>query len=112
MLRAMSDFLGAQKTCPSASTAFWKSSRQPLRNWAWQAREPQRSRDRTRFASRGRAGLPTTILYDGKTLTFLGKNANLFTQVAAPGTVDQLIDTLQEIPQTLAWSRSLDDQLV
>ena len=36
------------------------------------------------------------ILYDGKTLTFLGKNANLFTQVAAPGTVDQLIDTLQD----------------
>ena len=36
------------------------------------------------------------ILYDGKTLTFLGKNANLFTQVVAPGTVDELIDTLQD----------------
>jgi hypothetical protein len=36
------------------------------------------------------------ILYDGKTLTFLGKNANLYTQVDAPGTVDQLIDTLQD----------------
>ena len=35
------------------------------------------------------------ILYDGKALTLLGKNANLYTQVAAPGTVDQLIDALQ-----------------
>src|SRR6516164_7919658 len=35
------------------------------------------------------------ILYDGKALTLLGKNANLYTQAAAPGTVDQLIDTLQ-----------------
>ena len=36
------------------------------------------------------------ILYDGKTLTLFGKNANLYTQVAAPGTVDQLIDDLQD----------------
>jgi hypothetical protein len=36
------------------------------------------------------------ILYDGKALTLLGKNANLYTQVAAPGTVDQLIDALRD----------------
>ena len=35
------------------------------------------------------------ILYDGKALTLLGKNANLYTQIAAPGTLDQLIDDLQ-----------------
>jgi hypothetical protein len=35
-------------------------------------------------------------LFDGKTLTLLGKNANLYTQAAAPGTVDQLIDTLRD----------------
>src|SRR4029078_104516 len=35
------------------------------------------------------------ILYDGKLLTLLGKNANLYTQVSAPGTVDQLIDDLR-----------------
>ena len=61
------------------------------------ARELQRSPDRTRFASTRWGGFADVeILYDGKTLTFLGKNANLFTQVAAPGTVDQLIDTLQD----------------
>ena len=36
------------------------------------------------------------ILYDGKALTLLGKNANLYTQAAAPGTVDQLIDALRD----------------
>ena len=51
--------------------------------------------DKIRFARSG-GFADYEILYDGKTLTFLGKNANLFTQVAAPGTVDQLIDTLQD----------------
>jgi hypothetical protein len=35
------------------------------------------------------------ILYDGKVLTLLGNNSNLYTQVNAPGTLDQLIDDLQ-----------------
>jgi hypothetical protein len=34
--------------------------------------------------------------FDGKTLTFLGKNANAYAQVEAPGTIDQLIDTLRD----------------
>jgi hypothetical protein len=36
------------------------------------------------------------ILYDGKAVTLLGKNANLYTQTAASGTVDQLIDALRD----------------
>ena len=35
------------------------------------------------------------IVFDGKTLTLLGKNTNLFTQVEAPGTIDQLVDVLR-----------------
>jgi hypothetical protein len=35
------------------------------------------------------------MLFDGKTLTLLGKTANLFTQVDVPGTVDHLVDELQ-----------------
>src|SRR5215469_13254477 len=34
--------------------------------------------------------------FDGKTLTFLGKHANAYAQVEAPGTIDQLIDTLRD----------------
>ena len=33
--------------------------------------------------------------FDGKTLTILGKNLNVFTQVEIPGTVDNLIDELR-----------------
>ena len=34
--------------------------------------------------------------FDGKTLTFLGRNANAYAQVEAPGTIDQLVDTLRD----------------
>ena len=40
-----------RKPCRSDSTPFSKSSRRPIRNWALQPRELQRSSDRTRFAS-------------------------------------------------------------
>lgn len=34
------------------------------------------------------------VLFDGKTLTLLGKDANLYSQADAPGTIEQLIDEL------------------
>src|SRR5215470_5168942 len=34
--------------------------------------------------------------FDGRTLTLLGKNANLYAQVEAPGTIDQLVDVLRD----------------
>jgi hypothetical protein len=36
------------------------------------------------------------MVFDGKTLTLLGKNANLYAQIEAPGTIDQLVDVLRE----------------
>ncbi len=35
------------------------------------------------------------LAYDGKTLALLGKNLNIFTSTEAPGTIDDLIDTLR-----------------
>jgi hypothetical protein len=35
------------------------------------------------------------LVFDGKTLSFLGKHRNAYAQLEAPGTVDQLIDVLQ-----------------
>ena len=34
--------------------------------------------------------------FDGKTLTLLGKNLNLYTQLDVPGTIDHLVDELQK----------------
>ena len=36
------------------------------------------------------------MVFDGKALTLLGKNANLYAQVDAPGTIDQLVDVLRD----------------
>ena len=36
------------------------------------------------------------MIFDGKTLTLLGKDANLYTQAEAPGTIDHLIDELRD----------------
>jgi len=36
------------------------------------------------------------IVFDGKSLTLLGKNANLYAQIDAPGTIDQLVDLLRD----------------
>ena len=36
------------------------------------------------------------FVFDGKTLTFLGKHANAYAQVEAAGTIDQLIDVLRD----------------
>lgn len=45
-----------------------------------------------------RAGgfVDTETFFDGKTLTLLGKNANLYTQVEIAGTIDNLLDTMIE----------------
>ena len=97
MLKAMSDFLGAQKTLSVRfNTVFEVVSPTDQKLGLASSGTATLSRpDKIRFARWG-GFADYEILYDGKTLTFLGKNANLFTQVAAPGTVDQLIDTLQD----------------
>ena len=37
--------------------------------------------------------------FDGKTLTLLGKNLNLYTQLDVPGTIDHLVDELKDTYQ-------------
>jgi len=36
------------------------------------------------------------MVFDGTTLSLLGKNLNAYAQVPAPGTIDQLVDTLRD----------------
>ena len=36
------------------------------------------------------------MVYDGKTLTMLGKNANAFAKAEESGTIDQLVDVLRK----------------
>ena len=97
MLKAMSDFLGAQKTLSVGFDTVFEvvtPTDQKL-GLASSGTATLARPDKIRVARSG-GFADFEILYDGKTLTFLGKNANLYTQVDAPGTVDQLIDTLQD----------------
>jgi hypothetical protein len=47
------------------------------------------------IASRTGGYADVELVFDGKTLNALGKNINAYTQVDAPGTVDQLIERLR-----------------
>ena len=40
--------------------------------------------------------LDTETVFDGKTLTLLGKNKNIYTQVDIPGSIDHLVDELKD----------------
>ena len=47
-------------------------------------------------ASRSGGFADIETVFDGKTLTILGKNLNVYTQVAIPGSIDHLVDELRE----------------
>jgi hypothetical protein len=47
-------------------------------------------------ATRSGGFVDAEFLFDGKTLTLLGKNAKKYTQVDVPGTVEHLIDELKD----------------
>ncbi len=97
LLKAMSDFLGAQKALSvrfNSDLEVVTPTDQKLSLASSGATTLSRP-DKIRFARWG-GFADYEVLYDGKTLTLLGKSANLYSQIAAPGTVDQLIDTLQD----------------
>jgi hypothetical protein len=47
-------------------------------------------------ASRSGGFADIETVFDGKTLTIMGKNMNIYTQVAIPGSIDHLVDELRE----------------
>ena len=47
-------------------------------------------------ATRAGGFVDAETVFDGKTLTLLGKNENKYTQVEIPGTIEQVIDELKD----------------
>jgi hypothetical protein len=97
ILKAMSDYLAAQK-----SISFGYDT-----NFEVVTKDHQK----LSFASSGTADLvrpdkiratrdggfaSVEMIFDGKTLTLLGKNANLYTQAEVPGSLDHLFDELRD----------------
>jgi hypothetical protein len=97
VLKAMSDYLTGQKTISMTFDSDievitselqkiqFTSSGQVLLN------RPDKLR-----ATRTGAYTDVELMFDGKTATVLGKHLNVFAQVDAPGSVDQLIDYLRD----------------
>ena len=97
MLKAMSDYLAAQ----SAMSFDYDTTLEVVTNddqklaLASSGTVTLNRPDKIRAARSG-GFVDAEILFDGKTLTLLGKNANKYTQVDVPGTVEHLIDELKD----------------
>lgn len=93
----MSDYLAAQKTLSfsyDSNLQVVTSSDQKL--GLSSSGTVNLSRPDRVHTTRSGGFVDTETLFDGKTLTLLGKNVNKYTQVEMHGTVDQLIDELKD----------------
>ena len=96
LLKAMSDYLDAQKAISfdyDAALEVVTNDKQKLA-LASSGMVTLNRPDKIRAARAG-GFVDVETLFDGKTLTLLGKNANKYTQLEFPGTIDQLIDELR-----------------
>ncbi|MEK1891661.1 MAG: DUF2092 domain-containing protein [Phyllobacterium sp.] len=96
LLKAMSDYQAAQKAISfdyNAALEVVTNDSQKLAlasSGAVTLNRPDKIR-----ATRQGGFVEVETLFDGKTLTLLGKNANKYTQVEVPGTIEHLIDELK-----------------
>lgn len=97
LLKAMSDYLAAQTALSFAYDANLQvvtNSDQKL-GLASSGNVTLSRPDKVRTTRSG-GFVDTEAVFDGKTLTLLGKDVNKYTQVETPGTVDHLIDELKD----------------
>ena len=97
LLKAMSDYLAAQKAISfdyDSSLEIVSIQQQKIAL----ASSGTLTLDRPDKLHATRTGGFANIemVFDGKALTLLGKNANLYAQLDAPGTIDQLVDLLRD----------------
>ena len=96
MLKAMSDYLTAQTTISfgyDTNLEIVTKDHQKLLLASSGMVDLSRP-DKFRGSRRG-GFANVEMVFDGKTLTLLGKDANLYTQVEIPGTLDHLVDELR-----------------
>jgi hypothetical protein len=97
LLKAMSDYLGAQKTISfEYDTNLDIVTTQQQKIGLASSGTLTLERPDKLHATRASGFANVEMVFDGKTLTLLGKNANLYAQVEAPGTIDHLVDELRD----------------
>ena len=96
LFKAMSDYLGAQKAMSfdfDVNLELVSTQQQKIALVSSGAMTLSRP-DKLHLTRTG-GFANVEMVFDGKTLTLWGKNSNLYTQIEAPGTIDQLEDVLR-----------------
>jgi len=97
LLKAMSDYMASQTAISfgfDATLEVITKDNQKLAlasSGAVNLNRPDKIR-----ATRAGVHADVEMLFDGKTLTLFGNNANLYTQISVPGTIDNLVDELRD----------------
>ena len=97
ILKAMSDYVTAEKNISLSYDADIEVVTSELQKIQFASSgQVQLSRpDKVRITRTG-GYADVDLVFDGKTVTLLGKNLNAFAQADGPGTVDQLIDGIRD----------------
>ena len=97
LLKAMSDYLAAQKNISLSYDSVFEvvSKDQQKLQLATSGTAVLNRPDKIR-TTRKSGFSDTEMVYDGKTLSILGKGQNAYVQTEAPGTIDTLIDQLRD----------------
>src|SRR6476469_7064475 len=97
LLKAMSDYLGAQKTISfEYDTNLDIVNTQQQKIGLASSGTLTLERPDKLHATRTGGFANVEMVFDGKTLSLLGKNANVYAQIEAPGTIDHLVDELRD----------------
>jgi hypothetical protein len=96
LLKAMSDYMAAQKTFSfNFDTNLEVVTKDHQKLLLASSGTISLSRPDKIRATRAGGFANVETIFNGKTLTVVGKNANLYTQIDVPGTLDHLIDELR-----------------
>ena len=100
ILKAMSDYMGAQKSlsCEFDATLEVVTKDDQKLALASSGTLTLKRPDKIRVTRKGGFAY-VEMSFDGKTLTLLGKNLNLYTQLDVPGTIGHLINELRDTYQ-------------
>jgi len=97
LLKAMSDYLAAQKNISMGfDSIFEVVSKDHQKLQLATSGTVELSRPDKIHTTRKSGFSDTEMVFDGKTLSILGKGQNSYVQADAPGTVDNLIDQLRD----------------
>jgi len=100
ILKAMSDYMGAQKSLSFEFDAVLEvvTTDEQILALASSGSVILKRPDKIRVTRAG-GFADVAMFFDGKTLTLLGKNLNEYTQLEVPGTIDHLVDELRDTYQ-------------